>query len=132
MVLYNLRPELQKSDAKGCNDDHHDDEMEEEEEKKPTPTRDGKSIYDGIKIKPLSGGMHGVKHSISMEHYTQVYKQIKSSASCSFDQIESITFGGVSSRFWLFRKHLNSMKQNDSDNKKENKTPFYAWNCLSI
>ena len=33
----------------------------------------------------------------------------KSNASFSIDDVEDLTFGGVSSRFWLFRKHMNTI-----------------------
>lgn len=33
----------------------------------------------------------------------------KSSASCFIDDIQSITFGAFSSRFWALRKHINCM-----------------------
>jgi hypothetical protein len=33
----------------------------------------------------------------------------KSDCSCAISDIESFTFGGFSSRFWLLRKHINSI-----------------------
>lgn len=32
-----------------------------------------------------------------------------SKATCNVDEIQSFTFGGGASRFWLLRKHINSM-----------------------
>jgi hypothetical protein len=37
------------------------------------------------------------------------HKRVKSSASCRLDQVEGILFGGISSRFWMLRKHLNTI-----------------------
>ena len=61
-----------------------------------------------------------------------MYHKVKSSASCSFDQIEAIVFGGLSSRFWLFRKHMNSVKNNSKQDNAKIDIPFYAWQCISI
>ena len=36
-------------------------------------------------------------------------------------------FGGLSSRFWMLRKHINLMEKDELDN-----LPFYSWNCLTI
>jgi hypothetical protein len=35
--------------------------------------------------------------------------------------------GGTSSRFWILRKHINSL---DLENLK--KIPFHSWNCLTL
>ena len=32
-----------------------------------------------------------------------------SNSSCSFDDITGFVYGGVSSRFWILRKHINSI-----------------------
>ena len=76
LVIYNLRPELIKGNAKECTEKDHDagDENGEENEDDVEqmfrePAGDTKSIYDNIKIKPLSDSTGG-KHSIAMEHYT--------------------------------------------------------------
>ena len=36
-------------------------------------------------------------------------------------------FGGFSSRFWMLRKHINSM-----DRSKLMTIPFYNWECITI
>lgn len=41
------------------------------------------------------------------------YKKTKSSASCNLLKIKGFQFGGFSSRFWLLRKHINSMHMKD-------------------
>jgi hypothetical protein len=50
-------------------------------------------------------------------------------SSTSFDEIESILYGCSGSRFWVYRKHINSMEHKDI---KAGKMPFYAWECLTI
>ena len=36
-------------------------------------------------------------------------------------------FGGLSSRFWMLRKHINLMEPAELK-----KLPFYSWNCLTL
>ena len=43
---------------------------------------------------------------MELEKYKQKYDITISSASCNIDDIEGIIFGGFSSRFWLYRKHV--------------------------
>lgn len=50
-----------------------------------------------------------------------------SSASCSVQDITSFIYGGASSRFWLMRKHINSLQVN-----KLKDLPFYSWECISL
>ena len=38
------------------------------------------------------------------------YAWVKSFGSCKVDDIHGIIFGGLSSRFWMLRKHINLMK----------------------
>ena len=47
-----------------------------------------------------------------------------SSASCSLDSIQGIIFGGFSSRFWMLRKHFNSL---DRVYYRKNQVPLYSW-----
>lgn len=42
-------------------------------------------------------------------------------------EIESFSFGGVCSRFQLYRKHMSSKRLNQID-----KQPFKSWECLTI
>lgn len=63
-------------------------------------------------------------------NYKRDYAHRKSNASCNIDEIQSIIFGGFSSRFWLFRKYMNTI-----DPKKlldDEFVPFYSWECLTI
>ena len=41
--------------------------------------------------------------------------------------IKSFTYGGFSSRFWVLRKHINSL---DAVHLKD--LPFYSWECITI
>lgn len=43
---------------------------------------------------------------------TDQFKLKESDASCSLDEIQGFVYGAVNSRFWMLRKHMNSM-QND-------------------
>lgn len=36
-------------------------------------------------------------------------------------------FGGLNSRFWMLRKHLNSMNEEELEN-----SEMYSWECLSL
>jgi hypothetical protein len=40
---------------------------------------------------------------------SRISKFKKSSCSCHVDEIQGIIFGGISSRFWMLRKHINSL-----------------------
>lgn len=59
----------------------------------------------------------------------------QSSTSCALTDIEGIIFGGFSSRFWIYRKHLSCLDANilmkDTKKRKfrDGKTelPFYSW-----
>lgn len=51
----------------------------------------------------------------------------KSSASCKVSDIENILFGGMSSRFWMLRKHINSL-----DDECFKSLPFYSWQCITL
>jgi len=50
-----------------------------------------------------------------------------SKASCKIKDIQGFVFGGFSSRFWMLRKHINSL-----DDKSLQNLPFYSWNCITL
>lgn len=50
------------------------------------------------------------------------YKEFKSSASCKLKDIKGIIFGGLSTRFWMFRKHINTLSVDELM-----QLPFYSW-----
>ena len=57
------------------------------------------------------------------------FKKKESSASCDLDDINGILYGAISSRYWMLRKHINSLeisKINDED------IPFQSWQCISL
>ena len=51
----------------------------------------------------------------------------KSSASCYISEINHILYGGISFRFWMLRKHFNSLMREDLED-----LPFYSWQCLTL
>ena len=59
----------------------------------------------------------------------ETYKWVKSKASCKLNTIKGIMFGGISSRFWMLRKHINSIPL---ENLRLNKVPFYSWECITL
>jgi len=52
-----------------------------------------------------------------------------SASSFSFKKVKGIIFGGISSRFWMYKKHINLMSLRDH---KLELAPFYAWQCVTI
>ena len=50
-----------------------------------------------------------------------------SSASTAITNIQGMMFGGFHSRFWMLRKHFNSMSKCEL-----NQAAFYSWECLSL
>ena len=62
--------------------------------------------------------------------YVRDYIHSKSKASFKFKDIKSIIYGGQSSRFYLFRKTMNSKNTLILNNKKS--VPFYCWECITI
>ena len=55
------------------------------------------------------------------------YTNTKSSGSTGVADINGFIFGGVNSRFWLLRKHFNSMNKIELQN-----AAFHSWECLSL
>lgn len=55
------------------------------------------------------------------------FKHQKSSTSCNVDDIQGFIFGGISSRFWLLRKHFCSLKREELKD-----LPFYCWECITL
>lgn len=62
-----------------------------------------------------------------VEDYGENFFEASSSASCFITEIDAFVVGGFSSRFWVLRKHINSL------NKEElKKIPFHSWNCITL
>ena len=55
------------------------------------------------------------------------FQDYRSSASCKLSEIKNIIYGGQSSRFWMLRKHINSVSR-----KKIETIPFKSWNCITL
>lgn len=65
------------------------------------------------------------------------YQWVPSSATCDIADIEGIVYGGRSSRFWIFRKHMISMEPEcmRCDSQKVGAAcafPFFAWQCITL
>ena len=41
------------------------------------------------------------------------YKYVKSKCSCKISDIQGFMYGGMTSRFWVYRKHILSMDSRD-------------------
>ena len=57
----------------------------------------------------------------------QLNNVVTSSGSTYVSDIIGIVFGGYNSRFWMLRKHFNSMSTFELD-----KVPFHSWDCISL
>ena len=52
------------------------------------------------------------------------FNKKNSSASCKLEDITGIVYGGFSSRFWMLRKHVNSV---DMKTIQDSDMPFFSW-----
>ena len=52
---------------------------------------------------------NGEEYVPVIKEYPDDYSWVLSSASCNIDDIQGIIYGGSSSRFWIFRKHMLSL-----------------------
>ena len=52
------------------------------------------------------------------------FKKMKSLASCKISDIEGFIIGPNSTRFWMMRKHINSLTMNPGV---DPKLPFFSW-----
>ena len=65
-------------------------------------------------------------------HANEQYYWFQSSCSCNVEDIQAINFGGFSSRFWIFRKHMISMEYDTMKMDSERpggrcNFPFFSW-----
>lgn len=58
------------------------------------------------------------------------YVSTLSSACCSVEDIQNIIFGPTTSRFWIFRKHMNSFSPEKFQDEKA--IPFLSWQCITL
>lgn len=50
-----------------------------------------------------------------------------SSTTCYLHEINNIIYGGFSTRFWMLRKHINSL-----NNTQLKDVPFFSWDCITL
>lgn len=55
------------------------------------------------------------------------FQNVVSSASCYVSEIKDFIYGGMSSRFWMLRKHFNSLSLRELKS-----VPFYSWQCITL
>lgn len=55
------------------------------------------------------------------------FKTEKSMSSCNISDITDFHVGGTNSRFWMLRKHINSMTAMQLRS-----LPFYSWQCITL
>jgi hypothetical protein len=55
------------------------------------------------------------------------FRRDDSEGSCYISEINSFVYGAFTSRFWLLRKHINSMEHKELEH-----LPFYAWQCITL
>jgi hypothetical protein len=55
------------------------------------------------------------------------FEETKSSASCKIEDIVSFVYGGLTSRFWVHRKHVNALPPDQID-----LVPFNSWDCITL
>jgi len=63
------------------------------------------------------------EESIEIENFNSW----KSGASCRLSEIEGFVYGGLTSRFWVARKHIVSLEPEELDH-----LPFYCWECITL
>lgn len=75
-----------------------------------------------------------------IERIKDRYTFTESSTTCAISDIQGIIFGGFSSRFWIYRKHLCCLDYDilKKDTKRKafrggkTELPFYAWQCITL
>ena len=68
-----------------------------------------------------------LRAKISKGELDEDFKSQTSSSSCYLSDITGIIFGGLSSRFWILRKHFNSMSLGELKY-----IPFFSWQCFTL
>ena len=57
-----------------------------------------------LEAKKLGKKYEPIIHEVDDDHYW-----MESSATCNLSDIQAIIYGGMSSRFWIYRKHMISL-----------------------
>ena len=71
-----------------------------------------------------------IEYVPEVENKVDEYKLSISSASCNVNDIKNIIFGAAHSRFWMYRKHMNSI--NLLKYREDKNIPFFSWQCLTL
>ena len=58
-----------------------------------------------------------------------IFRKTDSKASINLSEITGFVYGGISSRFWMLRKHVNSLYIEVGQ---KLKLPFYSWQCVTL
>jgi len=97
-------------------------------------------IFFGSKLEKLKDDCHqcateiddGLENEEVLKEVTmkrKLYSLKQSSSSCKLSDIQGFIFGGLTSRFWMLRKHINSLS---SEYFKKHTLPFYSWDCITL
>lgn len=83
--------------------------------------------------RPVADGvdLHDIDEAKERERIKNEFAAKQSSGSGKLSDIDGILFGGISSRFWLYRKHMICMDLQVYANAKK-KVPFFAWDCITL
>lgn len=100
----------------------NDDEEEEYENQRSSDNDD--MVWDIEDLKKQKR-----KKNKKMRDENVIFTKTKSNGTCKISDIEGFIFGPSSSRFWMMRKHINSL---DNTNRRIVKLPFYAWQCITL
>jgi hypothetical protein len=65
-----------------------------------------------------------------VKELNNMYKYKESKCSCMLEDIIGFIYGGITSRFWIYRKHVLSMDQKDVGDDKN--FPFFSWECITL
>jgi len=65
-----------------------------------------------------------------IKHLNDHFKYVKSKCSSKISDIQGFIYGGITSRFWIYRKHILSMDIRDVV--KDSSFTFFPWECITI
>ena len=88
-------------------------------------------IQHAIVLNVQQANNQGIEHQIDLDFQIEFLKQIKitkSASSFHLSNVKGFTLGPFTSRFWVLRKHINSLTMFNL----RNKAPFLAWNCITL
>lgn len=129
MIIKNLKPSGYNEVTHKCdNHSHHGASAHEKlESKLKEQTSKNKRRYKDLTEREKN--TYIVKQLIGEKNWDDrmSFRRDDSFGSCNISEINSFVFGGFTSRFWMLRKHINSMEHKDLE-----ELPFYAWQCLTL